>query len=338
MSSHSQTTAEFTVASDWQKSLQQAISDPAELLDILGLDSKWLPAAKKAAEQFGLKVPLSFVNRIRRGDINDPLLRQVMPLAEELENHPGFTSDPVGDALSKAEVGIIQKYKHRALLVSTGACAVHCRYCFRRHFPYSDELAAKGRWQTSLDWLDQQSDIQEVILSGGDPLSLTDSKLLPLMEGLAKIPHIHTLRIHSRQPVVLPDRVTPSLIKTLKISQKKIVVVIHANHPNELDESVKAGLNSLNQAGFQLLNQAVLLAGINDCPETLVSLSRRLFASNVLPYYLHLLDKVSGAAHFDVPEASALQLLQKITAELPGYLVPRLVREEAGEASKTLVG
>lgn len=337
MPSQSQTTAEITVASDWQKSLQQAISDPAELLDILGLDSQWLPAAKAAAEQFGLKVPLSFVNRMQRGDINDPLLRQVMPLAKELETHPDFSTDPVGDALSKAEAGIIQKYKHRALLISTGACAVHCRYCFRRHFPYSDELAAKGRWKTSLDWLSQQTDIQEVILSGGDPLSLTDAKLLPLMEGLADIPHIHTLRIHSRQPVVLPDRVTPSLINTLKKSRKKIIVVIHANHPNELDDSVAAGLNSFSQAGFQLLNQAVLLAGINDQAETLTELSRRLFAANVLPYYLHLLDKVKGAAHFDVPEAQAIQLHQAITAELPGYLVPRLVKEQAGEQSKTLV-
>ena len=334
----SQETADISLASDWQKSLQQAITDPAELLDILGLAPTWLPAAEQAAAQFGLKVPRAYVDRITRGDINDPLLRQVLPIAAELEPVDGFLSDPVGDALAKADSGIIQKYNHRALLISTGACAVHCRYCFRRHFPYNDELAAKGRWQHSLDWLAQHDDIQEVILSGGDPLSLTDQKLLPLMQGLAALPHVHTLRLHSRQPIVLPNRVTANLIHTLQQSGKKLVVVLHANHPNELDNNVATALEKFQQAGVQLLNQSVLLAGVNDCADSLVQLSQRLFALNTLPYYLHLLDRVEGAAHFEVPEAKALALLQNITAQLPGYLVPKLVREEAGEPAKTLVG
>jgi len=334
----SQSTAELSLASDWQKSLQQAITDPAELLEILGLSQRWLPAAQQAASQFGLKVPRSYVDRMARGDINDPLLRQVLPIAAELENAQGFLSDPVGDALAKADNGIIQKYQQRALLISTGACGVHCRYCFRRHFPYNDELAAKGRWQQSLQWLAQHRDIQEVILSGGDPLSLTDQKLLPLMQGLAELPHVHTLRLHTRQPIVLPNRVTANLIDTLKRSGKQLVVVLHANHANELDESVANAMEKLHLAGIQLLNQSVLLAHVNNQADALVNLSRRLFAIHVLPYYLHCLDRVQGSAHFEVPESEALALQAAISAQLPGYLVPKLVREEAGKPAKTLVG
>lgn len=320
----------------WQTALQNAVKDPAELLALLKLPAELLPAAKLAAKQFPLRVPRSFVARMRSGDPHDPLLAQVLPLGAELIATPGFSADPVGDALAKADAGIIHKYNQRALLISTGACAVHCRYCFRRHFPYADEMAAKSSWQHSLQWLKQNPDINEVILSGGDPLSLTDAKLIPLMEGLAALPQVHTLRLHSRQPVVLPERVTETLIHTLKRSGKQVVLVIHANHPNELDQQVADALNLFYQEGIHLLNQAVLLKGVNDDSDTLIGLSRRLFSMQVMPYYLHLLDTVQGAAHFEVGLEKAKRIHKVMCANLPGYLVPRLVKETAGEPNKTL--
>ncbi|MDD9893370.1 MAG: EF-P beta-lysylation protein EpmB [Gammaproteobacteria bacterium] len=321
----------------WQTALQNAVKDPAELLALLQLPEELLPAAKLAAKQFPLRVPRGFVARMQSGDPHDPLLAQVLPLGAELIATPGFSTDPVGDTLAKADAGIIHKYNQRALLISTGACAVHCRYCFRRHFPYADEMAAKSSWQHSLQWLKQNPDINEVILSGGDPLSLTDAKLAPLMDGLAALPQIHTLRLHSRQPVVLPERVTEALIHTLKRSKKQIVLVIHSNHANELDQQVADALNLFHQAGIHLLNQAVLLKGVNDHAEALISLSRRLFSMQVMPYYLHLLDTVQGAAHFEVKLKKAKQIHKVMCANLPGYLVPRLVKETAGEPNKTLV-
>jgi EF-P beta-lysylation protein EpmB len=321
----------------WQQSLQDAIKDPAELLQLLGLPSTLLPAAKLAAKQFPLRVPRGFVNRMRVGDVDDPLLKQVLPLGAELIAEDGYSHDPVGDSLAKAEAGVIHKYHQRALLISTGACAIHCRYCFRRHFPYAEEMAAKNRWQHSLEWLAENPKINEVILSGGDPLSLSDAKLKPLMNGLAQNPNVETLRIHSRQPVVLPERITEELIQTLKLANKKIVLVIHANHANEIDPSVSKALLTLHAAGIQLLNQAVLLRGINDSAEAQAELSRKLFANHVLPYYLHLLDAVQGAAHFDMETSQALAIHKALSALLPGYLVPRLVKEIAGEPNKTLV-
>lgn len=321
----------------WQRALQNAITQPAELLEVLGLPMALLPQAEAAAKQFPLKVPRGFVARMKVADTQDPLLKQVLPLGDELISTAGFSTDPVGDALAKAEAGIIHKYNQRALLISTGACAVHCRYCFRRHFPYDSEHAASNRWQKSLQWLQANPDINEVILSGGDPLSLSDSKLKPLMEGLAQLGHVTTLRIHSRQPIVLPERVTKSLIETLKLANKQLVLVVHANHANELDSTVAQALAIFKDAGATLLNQAVLLKGVNDNPTALVNLSRRLFELAVLPYYLHVLDAVQGAAHFDIPLSKSLQLHKEICALLPGYLVPRLVKETAGEPNKTLV-
>lgn len=319
----------------WQQALQNAVTQPAELLAMLNLPMSLLPQAEAAAKQFPLKVPRGFVQRMRAKNPQDPLLRQVLPIGDELITSPDYFKDPVGDALAKAEAGIIHKYHERALFISTGACAVHCRYCFRRHFPYSSELAASNRWRDSLLWLHNNPNIHEVILSGGDPLSLSDSRLAPLMAGLSEIESVHTLRIHSRQPVVLPERVTSQLIETLKCAGKKIVLVIHANHANELDDTVAEALQQFKQAGAQLLNQAVLLKGVNDRSEALIELSQRLFECDVLPYYLHTLDPVQGAAHFDVPIATAKQLHLSMSAKLPGYLVPRLVKEIAGEPNKT---
>lgn len=321
----------------WQSALRQAVRDPAELLGLLELDPALLPAARAAAERFPLRVPRGFVARMRKGDPDDPLLRQVLPLGAELRETPGFGADPVGDLAAGRGPGLLQKYRGRALLVTTGACAVHCRYCFRRHFPYADENPRRGGWDAALETLRGDTDIEEIILSGGDPLSLSDERLAELVHALEEIPHLQRLRIHTRQPVVLPERVDRPLLDWLRATRLRKVVVIHANHPAELDEAVAGALAELAGAGCHLLNQAVLLAGVNDRAETLEALSQRLFASGVLPYYLHLLDRVAGAAHFDVPESRALELIAALRGRLPGYLVPRLARETAGEPSKTVL-
>jgi len=313
------------------------IRDPAELLERLQLDPALLPAARRAAELFPLRVPLEFVQRMRPGDPDDPLLRQVLPLGAELEDTAGFAADPVGDGAAMTGGGVLHKYRGRALLIATGACAVHCRYCFRRHFPYADANASADRWQSALAYLRNRIDIAEVILSGGDPLSLSNRRLQGLVDELAAIPHLQRLRVHTRLPIMDPARIDDGLLAWLTGSRLTPVMVIHANHANEIDADVSAALGRLREAGVTLLNQAVLMRGINDAADALAALSEKLFAAGVLPYYLHLLDRVQGAAHFAVPEAEALALHAELAARLPGYLLPQLVREEAGEAGKTRV-
>jgi L-lysine 2,3-aminomutase len=321
----------------WQVALADLIRDPAELLEVLRLDPGLLPAARRAAERFPLRVPRQFVARMRPGDPSDPLLRQVLPLDLEAEPTPGFTDDAVGDADALVSTGLLHKYRGRALLVATGACAVHCRYCFRRHFPYDDANASADRWQGALDYLAGHTDVSEVILSGGDPLTLSDRRLAGLADALAAIPHLRRLRVHSRLPVVLPERVDPHLVRWLTGTRLRPVMVIHANHANELDESVAAAVRRLREGGVPVLNQAVLLRGVNDDADALVALSERLFELGVMPYYLHLLDRVRGTAHFEVPETHARALHTAIAARLPGYLLPRLVREVPGAPGKTLL-
>jgi EF-P beta-lysylation protein EpmB len=321
----------------WQQELARAISDPAELLAALHLDPAWLPAAQAAARLFPLRVPRGFVARMRRGDPRDPLLRQVLPLAEEHLAAPGFSTDPVGDLAAMASPGVLHKYQGRVLLTATGACAVHCRYCFRRHFPYTESSAGTDHWQAALDYLAQEASLREVILSGGDPLTLSDRRLAEFIRAAAGIAHLERLRIHTRLPVVLPERITPELVRTLSSTRLSTVVVIHANHANEIDDAVIEALARLRAAGVTLLNQSVLLRDVNDSAGALVALSETLFAAGVLPYYLHLLDRVQGAAHFEVPEDEARVLMQQLTSRLPGYLVPRLVREIAGAPAKQVV-
>ncbi len=321
----------------WQQELARAISDPAELLAALHLDPAWLPAAQAAARLFPLRVPRGFVARMRRGDPRDPLLRQVLPLAEEHLAAPGFSTDPVGDLAAMASPGVLHKYQGRVLLTATGACAVHCRYCFRRHFPYTESSAGTDHWQAALDYLAQEASLREVILSGGDPLTLSDRRLAEFIRAAAGIAHLERLRIHTRLPVVLPERITPELVRTLSSTRLSTVVVIHANHANEIDDAVIEALARLRAAGVTLLNQSVLLRDVNDSAGALVALSETLFAAGVLPYYLHLLDRVQGAAHFEVPEDEARVLMQQLTSRLPGYLVPRLVREIAGAPAKQAV-
>jgi len=318
----------------WQTEMAEAVRDPRELLALLQLDPAWLEPAKRAAALFPLRVPHAFLARIAKGDPRDPLLRQVLPLGEELKDVPGFVTDPVGDMPSLAARGLLHKYQGRVLLITTGACGVHCRYCFRRHFPYAEETARAEEWREALDYLKGDAAINEVILSGGDPLSLSDERLAALVRSLEGIPHIRRLRIHTRQPVVLPSRVDEGLVGWLKACRLQKVVVLHANHARELDAAVRDACARLRGTGATLLNQTVLLRGVNDTAKALSDLSEALFAAGVLPYYLNLLDPVAGAAHFDVPEAEALALMTELRAGLPGYLIPRLVREVPGAPSK----
>ncbi|OAX55710.1 EF-P beta-lysylation protein EpmB [Xanthomonas graminis] len=318
----------------WQQLWREAVRDPRELLALLGLDPQALGVSEQAATQFALRVPRGFVARMRHGDAHDPLLRQVLPIDAELRRVPGFALDAVGDAAAKKADGVIQKYRGRALLVATGSCAVHCRYCFRRHFPYAEETAARDGWREAVAAIAADPDIDEVILSGGDPLSLATPKLVELTEALAAIPQLKRLRIHSRLPVVLPERVDAPLLAWLRALPWPVAFVIHANHANEFDASVDAALAQLRDSGAQLLNQAVLLRGVNDSVDALAALSERSFAAGVLPYYLHQLDRVEGVAHFEVDDATARALHQALAARLSGYLVPKLVREIAGDTGK----
>ena len=321
----------------WQQALAQAITDPAELLAELGLDPALLPAAEAAARLFPLRVPRSFVARMEPGNPEDPLLKQVLPLGAETLQIPGFVSDPVGDMASRIAPGVLHKYQGRALLIATGACGIHCRYCFRRHFPYGDETASSGQWQASLAAIRADSSINELILSGGDPLSLNDRRLRELSSGLARIPHLRRLRIHTRQPIVLPERVDNELLQWLDSIPLQKVMVLHVNHAREINDEVTRACQELTRHGVRLLNQSVLLRGVNDSPAALADLSETLFAAGIQPYYLHLLDRVQGAAHFEVPESDARNLMTTLLARLPGFLVPKLVRELPGYASKTPV-
>ena len=331
-----------TVPPRWQQLWREAVRDPRELLSLLGLERLAGRLSEAAATQFPLRVPRGFIDRMRHGDPHDPLLRQVLPLDDEDRIVPGFGLDAVGDIVARAASGVIRKYRGRALLVATGSCAIHCRYCFRRHFPYAEETAAAGGWSDAIALIATDASIDEVILSGGDPLSLATSKLAELTDALAAIPHLKRLRIHTRLPTVLPERVDAALLAWLRALPWPVTVVVHVNHANEFDAKVDAALTSLRDAGaasrgIVLLNQAVLLRGVNDTVDALADLSERSFAAGVLPYYLHQLDRVAGAAHFEVEDATALGLHAALSARLSGYLVPRLVREVAGDPGKRVL-
>jgi EF-P beta-lysylation protein EpmB len=314
----------------WQASLKDAIREPRELCRILGLGPEIEAAAVRGAKTFPLFAPRGYVARMRPGDPGDPLLRQVLPLGEELTETPGFSDDPVGDAEAVLRPGLLQKYHGRALMVTTGACAVHCRYCFRRHYPYEESPRSLAAWEPAIRQIEADPTIHEVLLSGGDPLTLVDDRLAMLAERLAEIPHLRRLRVHTRLPIVLPERVTPSLLGWLRGTRLTPIMVVHANHAAELDETVAEALGQLVDHGIPVLNQAVLLRGVNDSAESLAALCERLVDLRVIPYYLHQLDRVRGAAHFEVPEATGLAILEELRARLPGYAVPRYVREVSG--------
>ena len=317
----------------WQAVVQNAVRDATELATLLELPASAL--ATIGATPFPLLVPRGFVARMRKGDPDDPLLRQVWPLHAELATVAGFTPDPVREQ-GLAAAGLIRKYPGRALLIASGACPIHCRYCFRREFPYQTQLAARSDWAAAIEQLRGVPDVREVILSGGDPLSLSNRRLTELFTKLADT-DVATVRIHTRFPIVVPERIDAGLLRILRDTRLRTVVVVHSNHANELDSAVEAALLALREPLGALLNQSVLLRGVNDAVATLAALSERLFSCGALPYYLHLLDPVAGAAHFDVDEKTGKRLVAALRARLPGYLVPRLVRETPGELSKTLL-
>jgi L-lysine 2,3-aminomutase len=322
---------------DWQDELKNLISRPENLVSALKLPDQILSSIAPASHEFPLRIPEGYLNRIRIRDINHPLLKQFVPTEEELLKIEGFNHDPLEESVKNPLPGLVHKYRGRVLLIISSSCPVHCRYCFRRHFPYNNNRNNREQWQQAIAYIRGDTSIREVIYSGGDPLSAPDHLLSWLTSELATIAHLKRLRVHTRFPVIIPQRVTPELIHWLTASRLLTSLVLHSNHPDELGAEVTLALHKLHNAGVTLLNQSVLLKGINDKPETLIALSEKLYSSGVLPYYLHLLDRVEGAAHFDVPEADALAIYAAIQAELPGYLLPRLVREEAGKAAKTLV-
>lgn len=321
----------------WQRELKDAVRDPRELCRLLDLPPAWEAAALRAAGGFGLFVPRGYIARMRRGDPADPLLRQVLPLDDERAGVAGFALDPVGDAAATLAPGLLLKYRGRALLVATGACAVHCRYCFRRHYPYADGPQSWAQWQPALERIAADPTLDEVVLSGGDPLTLVDERLARLAFRLAAIPHLRRLRVHTRLPIVIPARVGDDLVAWLRGTRLAPIMVVHANHPAELVPPVAEALGRLVDAGVPVLNQAVLLRGVNDRADVLVELCRRLVDLRVMPYYLHQLDRVVGAAHFEVPEEVGLRLVAELRARLPGYAVPRYVRETAGDPHKVVL-
>ncbi len=318
----------------WQKALIEAITDPKELLEVLELPHDLLPEVINASKLFPLKVPRSYLARMEKGNRHDPLLLQVLPIDLEEKEVSGYTKDPLEEKKYNPIPGLLHKYKSRVLLTMTGVCGVHCRFCFRRHFPYSDNNPGKSGWNDVLDYIKNDLTIHEAILSGGDPLAMSDHLLYEFTKKLAEIPHLKRLRIHTRMPIVIPERVNDELIAWISKLSLKTTMVIHCNHANEIDADVKLGFAKLIQSGVILLNQTVLLKGVNDTVETLFELSESLFAAGVLPYYLHVLDKVQGTAHFDIEHGTAKKLHAELSTQLSGYLVPRLVTEQPGAPAK----
>lgn len=324
----------FGADSDWTEYLATAVSDPIQLLTLLNLPLEPYQQHLAARRLFAMRVPMPFINKMEKGNANDPLFLQVMTDAAEFLQTPGFVKDPLQEQ-DNAIPNLLHKYHNRVLLMVKGGCAVNCRYCFRRHFPYEDNPGNKANWRKALDYIAQHSEIEEVIFSGGDPLMAKDRELAWLLKQLNQIPHLKTVRIHSRLPVVIPQRITPELCRLLADSPLNKVLVLHINHANEIDELLSKQLQPLKQAGVTLLNQSVLLKGINDDAHILKALNDKLFATGILPYYLHLLDKVEGASHFWIDDERALAIYRQLITLSSGYLVPKLAREIAGEKSKT---
>jgi EF-P beta-lysylation protein EpmB len=318
----------------WQKDLRQVVTDPKKLLALLGIDTEEYLQHFKAKQLFPVRVPLPFINRMKQNDINDPLLKQVMPLSSEFIIADGYITDPLKEHDSVAE-GLLHKYKNRVLMIVKAGCAINCRYCFRRHFPYQENSPNKQRWQQALDYISEHCEISEVIFSGGDPLMASDEYLTWLVDKIEAIPHVQRLRIHTRLPVVIPNRITNNLVNLLSNTRLKTTIVLHINNINELGSDFVKAREQLKEARIPLFNQSVLLNGVNDNAETLIKLSEEVFDVGIMPYYLHLFDPVQGAAHFDVKEEDAVKIVKEMLTNLPGFLMPKLVREIAGQANKT---
>ena len=325
---------QFCDEKSWQKELGEVVTDPEQLLRLLDITPADYIQHFKARSLFPVRVPRSFIKRMKNGDINDPLLKQVMPLSKEFVVTEGYSVDPLEEHDTVAE-GLLHKYTNRVLMIVKAGCAINCRYCFRRHFPYQDNSPNKKRWQSALDYIAAHDEINEVIFSGGDPLMASDDHLAWLIKQVEQIPHVARLRIHTRLPVVIPSRITQTLVTLLKESRLKATMVLHINHPNEINNELIAALEPLRAARIPLFNQSVLLHGVNDNADILINLSETLFDAGIQPYYLHLFDAVQGAAHFDVKEQDAITIVKTMLANLPGFLMPKLVREIAGQANKT---
>lgn len=321
----------------WQQQLAEAFTTIEALCAYLRVNPGDLPVSQQAARNFPLKVPLSFAANMAKSNPDDPLLRQVLPVSDELTEFPGFVNDPVGDLEAAVLPGLLHKYHGRVLLINTGACAINCRYCFRRNFPYGEQQLGRQDEQKALDHIRSNPGITEVILSGGDPLALSDARLEFLFTQLAAMPHVKRIRLHSRLPIVLPARITHSFVDLCRQNVKPVVLVVHCNHPNELSAEVNKALKPMKLNGVTLLNQSVLLKGVNDDADILCHLSEKLFYFGILPYYLHQLDKAKGTGHFAVADEVALALITFMQNRLPGYLVPKLVREIAGAQAKQAV-
>jgi EF-P beta-lysylation protein EpmB len=321
----------------WREALKLAVRNEAQLLDLLELPRELLEPARLASSTFPLFVPREYIARMKKGNPRDPLLLQVLPLGAELESPASYVADPVGDLAAAKSAGLLHKYDRRVLLITTGACAIHCRYCFRRHFPYSEGPRSVEEWEPALELIRRDESLDEVILSGGDPLTLVDEHLAELAHRLADIPHLKRLRVHTRLPMMIPQRVNRELIAWLRGTRLAPILVVHANHANEIDAAVAEAITSLIDAGIPVLNQSVLLRGINDSAAALIDLSRQLVNLRAIPYYLHQLDRVQGAAHFEVPVCQGLEILEEMRKHLPGYAVPRYVREIAGDMNKRVL-
>ncbi|WP_018692393.1 EF-P beta-lysylation protein EpmB [Algicola sagamiensis] len=324
----------LSVQQEWQKDLAQAVTRPEDLFELLDLSTENAQQDFEARKLFPMRVPRPFIQKMRPGDRLDPLLLQVLPVQSEFLDPAGYSHDPLEEQ-DAALPGMLHKYKTRILVIFKGGCAVNCRYCFRRHFPYDENHINRASLMPILTYIQAHSEINEVILSGGDPLMAKDNQIAWFLAELEKIEHVRRLRIHTRLPVVIPARLTTSLANLLQQSHLDVVMVLHVNHGNEIDDLLAQGVQRLKQAGVYVLNQAVLLKGINDSPVVQITLSEKLFSAGILPYYLHVLDKVKGAAHFDVTEEHAKKLMREVIKGLPGFLVPKLVREIGGEPSKT---
>lgn len=325
-------------ALNWQQQLARAFTSIADLCEYLELSPDDLPVAQAASKQFQMRVPMSFAACMEKGNPYDPLLRQVLPISDELIDYPGFNLDPVGDIKAAVQPGLLHKYHGRILLINTGSCAINCRYCFRRNFPYHDLQLSKQQELGVISYIASDPTISEVILSGGDPLLLSDERLRHFLAQLENISHIKRIRIHSRLPIVLPARITEELADLLAECGKQTILVVHANHAQELsNDRVKNAVDLLTTKGISALNQSVLLRGVNDKTDSLCELSEQLFAYSILPYYLHLLDKAAGTGHFEVPETEAKALHKAMSLRLPGYLVPKLVKEVAGLGAKQFI-
>ncbi|MBT5387869.1 MAG: EF-P beta-lysylation protein EpmB [Porticoccaceae bacterium] len=325
------------IQANWQAELSQSFTSIDRLLDYLNLDPNQLNISPAAISEFPLRVPRSFAQRMEPGNPLDPLLAQVLPVAAEMQSMPGYSLDPLHEADHNPAPGIVHKYSNRLLLIVSPSCAINCRYCFRRHFPYQENRQSKQQWRQAIDYIAKAKEINEVIFSGGDPLAANDNFLGWLCEQIAAIPHIKRLRIHTRLPVVIPSRIDEGFLRWASSTRLKPLVVLHINHGNEINLQVTEAVQRMTNLGIRVMNQTVLLKGVNDNAETLAQLSEKLFDIGAMPYYLHLLDQVQGASHFDIPQHFAQNIYADLQTRLPGFLVPRLVREVAGEKSKTLI-